>query len=430
MKHKLILLSCFSFLSILITAQINNPKDVAKDQGINRTNNAIDKTIDKGLDKVSEGIGKLFRKKKKNKGNNNQSNQNNQTQSNNSQGNNTTNESSNTNKPVPIADNKNKMDIKWSNFDFVPGDEVIFEDAPSLMEENGEFPSRWDLVKGQVEIAQVNGENVIMFIGGAPMIIPYIKNAGEDYLPDVFTVEFDMYRPAHGNRFQLYLNDVKNQRGNGDQEIEVNFKRISSPDGNYVYHPNIADNMNEVGRWIHVSLAYTKGKLKIYMDDARLINIPRYEKNPSGITIQAYFADLGDNKAFYLKNVRIAKGGVKYYDRVMTDGKIICNGIRFEVGKATLKPESMGPINKIYQLMQKQPDLKFSVEGHTDNDGSDESNQKLSEARAETVMNQLIKMGISKDRLSYKGFGELSPLGENNSPEGKANNRRVEFVKF
>ncbi len=428
MKLKLILMAILSLTIVMGNAQITNPKEEVKKQGTNNVNNAIEEGVGAGFNKVKEGIGGLFKKKKKSKKQNSNSNTNSNTQQSDDK---VTNSQENKNKEnKEVKEEAPKMNVQWAKFDFVPGDEVIFEDGPSIMEENGEFPSRWDLVGGQVEIANVNGENVIMFIDGSPKIVPYLKNSKEDYLPDVFTVEFDMYRPGNGNRFQFHLNDVKNQRTNNDQEIEINYKRISPPDGNYVEHPNISTDMREKGRWIHISLAYTKGKLKIYMDDTRLINIPHYEKNPSGISIGAYFADMGKNKAFYLKNVRIAKGGVKYYDRVMSDGKIICNGIRFDVGKATLKPESMGPINKIFQLMQKQPDLKFSVEGHTDSDGDDATNQKLSEARAKTVMEQLITMGIAKERLAYKGFGEKSPLGENSTPEGKANNRRVEFVKF
>jgi len=324
-----------------------------------------------------------------------------------------------------------KMDVAWSKFDFVPGDEVIFADAPDIMEENGEFPSRWDLVKGQVEIATINGENAIMFLSGAASIVPYLENSTEDYLPEVFTIEFDMYTPKGGNRFQLYLSDRKNQTRSKSQEFDITPVRVDSPDGISVQHASrdytyYANN----GVWTRVSLAYTNGKLKVYLDDTRLINIPHYPFNPSGITIQAYFASMNDDKPFYLKNIRIAKGGVKYYDRVMSDGKIICNGIRFDVNKATLKAESMGPINKIHQLMQKKPDLKFSVEGHTDSDGDEAINQSLSEQRAKVVMNQLISMGISPSRLKSTGFGETKALDVNSTPEGKANNRRVEFVKF
>lgn len=320
--------------------------------------------------------------------------------------------------------------LAWSKFDFVPGDEVIFEDGPHVMEENGEFPSRWDLVQGQVEIANIDGENVIMFIDGSPMIIPYLKKSNEDYLPDVFTVEFDMYTPKDGNRFQLYLTDRKNQRVSESQEFNMTPIRVDTPDGNYVEHSSRDYTYCENGCWTRVSLAYTKGKLKVYLDETRLINVPHYAFNPSGITIQAYFASMREQQPFYLKNVRIAKGGVKYYDRVMQEGKIVCNGIRFDVNKTTLKPESMGPINKIFSLMQKQPDLKFSVEGHTDSDGDDSKNQLLSEGRAKAVMNQLIEMGISADRLTSKGHGESKPIDNNTSPEGKANNRRVEFIKI
>lgn len=80
--------------------------------------------------------------------------------------------------------------------------------------------------------------------------------------------------------------------------------------------------------------------------------------------------------------------------------------------------------------MEKNPDLNFSVEGHTDADGGDDANLKLSKARGKTVMDKLISMGISSDRLKSTGFGESKPLDNNSTPEGKANNRRVEFVKF
>ena len=80
--------------------------------------------------------------------------------------------------------------------------------------------------------------------------------------------------------------------------------------------------------------------------------------------------------------------------------------------------------------MEKQPDLNFSVEGHTDSDGSETSNMTLSKARGKTVMDKLIEMGIAPNRLKSDGFGESKPIDNNNTPEGKANNRRVEFVKF
>jgi len=420
---KLVLITLLLTISIsIINAQILDPKKVAKKQGKKRANNKIEKSVDKGFDKLEEGIGSLFGKKKKKKK---------------SKGNSTKNTETSSNQPNTQSQHANDSDLTkekesnvvWSRFDFVPGDEVIFEDAPDIMEENGEFPSRWDLVKGQAEIANIDGENVIMFIDGCPMIIPYLKKYNEDYLPEVFTIEFDLHRPSKGNRFSVYLSDVKNQK-TSNQEIEIGYKHVSVENSDVVgEHPSMDHTWNNKARWMHVSIAFTKGKLKVYMDDTRLINIPHYQGNPTGLSLQAYWAELSASKPFYVKNVRIAKGGVKYYDRVLSDGKIICNGIRFDINKTNLKPESMGPINKIFQLLQKQPDLNFSIEGHTDSDGDDTSNKILSEVRAKVVMEKLIQMGISSNRLSYAGFGESKPIDNNGTPEGKANNRRVEFVK-
>ena len=387
-----------------------------------RAERRVNKKIDKQFDKAEDVLdGKKKTDKNSEKGNTN-TNQN--TQENNS---------SNPNAAQTNGATINKPNVVWSSFDFVPGDEVIFEDIPSADEENGEFPSRWDLIKGQVEIANVDGETVMMFVDGGE-IVPYLKNSSTDYLPEIFTIEFDFYKPAGGNRLSFYLTDQKNQRNNhvydNAQEFDVTPIRVDAPEGSAVEHSGRDYNYCENGCWTHVSIAYTKGKLKVYLDDTRLVNIPHYSYNPTGFTIYPYFASAKDNKAFYVKNIRIAKGGVKYYDRVLSEGKIIVNGIKFDVNKATLKPESMGPINEIYDLMQKNPDINFSVEGHTDSDGDDANNQTLSEARGKTVMNKLIEMGISANRLKSTGFGESKPIDNNSTAEGKANNRRVEFVKF
>ena len=168
------------------------------------------------------------------------------------------------------------------------------------------------------------------------------------------------------------------------------------------------------------------------MDQDRLIMIPNVQGNPSAISIWASTYDYDQSGDFptLIKNIRIAEGAVPLYDRFKTDGKIVTNGIKFDSGKATLKPESMGVINQIASMMQKYPEIKLSVEGHTDSDGDTEFNKNLSEQRAETVMNKLIAMGINSDRLSSSGMGEDVPIADNSSPEGKANNRRVEFVKM
>jgi len=421
MKCTTLLITVLTLLvfSTSLNAQVKNVEKEAERQGTKRINRKIDKGVDKGLDKIEEGIGSLFgKKKKKNKAEENNSSSENQNQ----------NSEIETNKSTEVA--TPKMDVQWSKFDFVPGDEVIFEDGPDIMEENGEFPSRWDLAEGNVEIMMADGQNVISYLS-AGAIVPYMENSKEDYLPDVFTLECDMYfTQGESGRYWIALHDNKNQRHVGD-DIEIYVNGIECGESEMRY-PGLEENnwsYNKKGGWRHISVAFTKGKLKVYMDDTRLTNIPHYEGNPTGITISAERYGSSSYQPF-IKGVRIAKGGVKYYDRVLSDGKIIVNGIRFDVNKATIKPESNGAINKIFELMQKQPDLNFSVEGHTDSDGDETSNQSLSEARAKSVMDRLIEMGISPNRLRSAGWGESKPLADNGTAEGKANNRRVEFVKF
>ncbi|HSH20960.1 MAG TPA: OmpA family protein, partial [Draconibacterium sp.] len=180
--------------------------------------------------------------------------------------------------------------------------------------------------------------------------------------------------------------------------------------------------------WQRIAISFNIRALKIYFGEQRIANIPNLWANPTGFSIGSKQCHAGQFAC--IRNIRIAKGNMDLYERVVTDGKFITNGIRFDVGKATIKPESMGIINQIVKLMVEHNDLNFSVEGHTDSDGDDSFNQKLSEERAAAVKQLLVEMGIDNGRLETKGFGESKPVDSNATPEGKANNRRVEFIKI
>jgi len=368
----------------------------------------VDKTIDKGIDETEKVIkgegeneeGDVDPDKNKEK-----------------------NKTPEDNKPVDYDDNKTpSLDDKpspvlkvWSKYDFVPGNDIIFEDN-LFNEQHGEFPSKWDLVSGNAENAMFGNEMVIAFMTNRTEIKPLMKT--EEYLPEVFTIEFDVY--FHKTYNEAYYLKLKNQKQIDIRTHKVNMGLFSGvPDAN----------STEMG-WHHIALSFNKRALKLYFDQSRVLNIPNIKKRPTAVMFSALSHGGIKGDPSMIKNIRIAKGGVDLYDKLMTDGKIVTTGIRFDVNKATIKPQSMGVLNTIAKLLKEHKDIRFSVEGHTDGDGDDASNQKLSEARANSVKNALVEMGIDASRLETKGFGESNPVSDNTTPEGNANNRRVEFVKI
>ncbi len=112
------------------------------------------------------------------------------------------------------------------------------------------------------------------------------------------------------------------------------------------------------------------------------------------------------------------------------EGRVQLHGILFDLDKATLQPESAKQLQDIVTLMKDYPDLKLEVQGHTDDQGSDDYNLDLSQRRAETVVTYLGLFGIAPGRLGPRGYGETKPVMPNTTEEGRAQNRRVELVKM
>lgn len=130
-------------------------------------------------------------------------------------------------------------------------------------------------------------------------------------------------------------------------------------------------------------------------------------------------AENNDPKQFFLLDIKL---------KPIEKGEImVLKNIFFETASAELLKESQSELNKLVELMQKNKVLKIEVGGHTDNVGSDESNLKLAQNRAKSVVDYLISKGINEQRLTSKGYGSKMPIGDSSSEEGRAKNRRTEF---
>ena len=126
--------------------------------------------------------------------------------------------------------------------------------------------------------------------------------------------------------------------------------------------------------------------------------------------------------------VNTPEEGATIYEKIISQGKFVSRDILFDIGKATIKERSFIEISRIASFMKEHPQIRFSIEGHTDSQGDATANMSLSERRAQAIKESLIKFGISSSRLKIKGMGESKPIDTNSTSEGRANNRRVEFI--
>ena len=339
--------------------------------------------------------------------------------------------------------------------DFVRGSVILFEDD-FANEQIGEFPSKWDVNGGSAETASINGKKYLNFTDDWNEVVPLMSNM-ESYLPDVFTLEWDVFYSKSGDFGQSELEVIFIKKGSwNDQAGSVSLTyRPNGPDayGGYRFEKGVGSagdvdgslnwgqikNFVKIGAWNHFAVSFNKRAFKFYINDNRVINLPN-AKAPERISIIC----VGDYKYRGFTNVVLAAGAVDLYERQTTDlsaaaaavekaiaetGKFVTNNILFETGKATLKPESMEEIMKVAEYMKKNPTARFEVQGHTDNQGSDAINDPLSQSRAEAVVKALEGQGVDPFNLRPVGKGSHEPVADNGSDEGRAKNRRVEFIK-
>ena len=336
-------------------------------------------------------------------------------------------------------------EAQYEQSDFVPGAVAFFEDD-LVSEQMGEFPSKWDLIDGSADVANMKGKKCIHFEPGT-RIEPLMTNQ-QSYIPDVFTLEFD-----------FWMNDPKTELSNC-YELE-----FLDADGHDVYEIRIGESYSKLevacrfisttgdwresgygktwelkkNDWSHFAMSFNKRALKIYINNKRVINIPNCKSAVRMKIHQAGWGGFNGNKN-YMTAFRYAKGAMELYDQKVTDmsavekaiaetGKFVTNNILFETGKATLKPESMTEIQKVADYMKKNPSARFEVQGHTDNQGSDAINDPLSQQRAEAVVKALEGLGCDPFNMRAVGKGSHEPVADNKTEAGRAKNRRVEFIK-
>ena len=412
--YKRFVTGLLSFLVITwAQAQVNNPGQVANDAATNQANSDMNNAASKGINDAEKGIGNMFKKKNKTAKTDTIQPRTAATQP----ADNTTGGGTAQGPSLKV----------YGNYDFIPGEKILFEDHFNG-DPDGEFPTHWELEKGQAVLNKMNGtECFFLTDGNYARVSPLMKS--KSYLGNTFTIEYDLYNKDN-NAYGLLL-FFRDADGNDLANIQVTTSEVSFNGDTRSLNatlPAELEGENFKNKWHHVAVAYKDKQIKIYVDQFRVLVVPNSDITPVALG----FGGIGDQaNPIIFNNVKFAEGGgMNMLGQKFTDAKIVTHGINFDIDKSTIRPESMGTLNMIVQIMKDNPDLKFDVEGFTDNTGNPAHNLSLSDARANAVKAQLISMGISASRLTAKGYGETKPISDNNTPEGRANNRRVEFVKI
>jgi OOP family OmpA-OmpF porin len=315
----------------------------------------------------------------------------------------------------------------YTKYDFVPGDKVIFYDDLAG-EEIGEFPSRWQLDKGVFEVAKQGSENYIMCTDEG-RIRPKLAVGP---LPPKYTVEMEFYSKGPESRGHWFFIEWT---GADDQAIGEFAMKDNEGTHLTLLDNTLADKKlpNPLAAGKHtMRIMATKSTIKCYIDNERVANVPAVEGfQPVGFKVHMDpWTDEPDNPML-VRSFRFAEGGKTLKEQLDESGRVVTHGILFDSGSDKIKAESYKTLADIGQLLTDNPSLRLSIEGHTDSDGADDYNLKLSENRAKSVRTYLMETyKIDGARLESKGWGETKPIDTNNTPEGKANNRRVELVKL
>lgn len=342
----------------------------------------------------------------------------------------------------------------YSKYDFIPGDKVIaVEDFSGT--EVGDFPLRWN-TNASAEVVTVNSRDGkwLKFTKKGNFHPEFITS-----IPANFTLEFDLGVNDKWNSYHFAVN-FANLRSpddfvhygyyagwRGDHVVHLGFKPSTNDarvDANSVLYAGkdgdgINNNVNfntwdnQKVKFAHVSIWRQNQRLRVYVNGEKIWDVPRAFDAAS--TYNAVTMGVADNfqesDMFVMSNIRFASGAPDTRTRLITEGKFVTRGILFDVNSDAIKAESYGTIKDIANVLKENAGVRVKVIGHTDSDGDEKMNLDLSKRRAASVKTALVsEFGIEDSRIEVDGKGESQPVDKAETALGKANNRRVEFIKL
>ncbi len=329
--------------------------------------------------------------------------------------------------PAPQAGGQ--PDLAAVKAEFVPGDKVILYDDFTDME-GDEPPPHWKVRGGTAELRVGDGIRQLTMTAQRVTLTPNVTG-----LPANFTMETDVAYKGHGARAHWRFHD-KAGKDILDISTSVNYTKLS-----LTIRQSTAGGGEELtGQQIDMdwtkpvkqALWLQNGRMRYYVNGQRVMDVNQIVLPELG-KIEVYIDGPGDNdKTGYVgfQFARFAESTPDFSKVLMSSGRYVTRGILFDTDSDRIKPESAPVVKMIAKGLEANPTLKLLIEGHTDSTGDAGHNLDLSKRRAEALKTVLAaQFKIDASRLTTAGLGATKPVDTNDTPQGRAQNRRVELVK-
>jgi len=308
----------------------------------------------------------------------------------------------------------------WKNYDFTPGDTVIFYDDFSA-DEVGTFPEVWDRINGECKVVDLDDRSWLLATEDCD-VEPYMESA----LPEAFAVEFtaNILRSGKPGHWVLTFFDAAKK-----QQAEFSFDALAAnfmtPSG----LPSSFEHSSEGNQ--HVAVMYENHRFKCFIDRQRVIDAATAGFTPASLRISMFAAEGTIEHQVRFTDFRITGKRGTPQQLLYEHRRWVCYGIYFDFGRATIRGESYATLQELGALLKKDPRLNLRIEDHANDQEDDAGNMRLSQDRAEALKDYLMEaFNLTRDRLQTKGFGSSMPIGATETPDGWEMNRRVELIKL
>ena len=338
-----------------------------------------------------------------------------------------------------------------SKYDFEPGARILHYDDFSRASV-GDLPTGYNTLGGLEVFTTSTAPGKWVRINSTAGQVAAFDFAE---FPQNFTLEFDVIVdvPAQGYRYKGEFGAMLTSEGDPEASLNTRLEKVGKR--NIVFWidrdiskgfwkaweknvggektkgnaARIDDVVNDATRGqVHRVSLWRQGKrMRMYLNDRKAFDIPLAwsgDEPIRGLRFIGQYSDASDGAL--VSNIRLAEGAPDTRSKLETEGKLTTYGITFASGADEVEPRSAGTLKRIAQVLKANPDMRLRITGHTDADGSEASNQELSERRAASVKRVLtMSYGIGAARLETAGRGESDPVTREDTPAAKAMNRRV-----